>query len=183
MSQVKILQNTLATNCSFHPTGHSWDKKHVVIIALGVYPASTDSFAYDRHWQNRATIRTKRTRDPLLKQVILMNASFYCFWLCHDTNLVRFPSVSLCLHVQCWFHKHPTRPFTPKSMLAVLITYLRCHPCLSFRKSAAPCLKVKLFKSYKLAKSKISTQIQNWRFLIFCMFNRKFSFYYFLLLW
>lgn len=124
----------------------------------------------------------KHTWDPLLKHVILKNASFLCFGLCHDTNLFRFPSLSFRLHGQCWFHKHPTGPFTPKSMLAVLITYFKCHSCLSFRKSAAPCLKVKPFKSSKLANSKISTQIQNWRFLFSCMLNRKISFYYFLLL-
>lgn len=62
-------------------------------------------------------------------------------------------------------------------------TYLKCHSCLSLRKSAAACLKVKLFKTCKLVNSKISTQIQNWRFLFFCILHRTFSFYYFLLVY
>lgn len=42
MNQVEILQNTLATSCSSHRTGHGQDKAHAVLIPLGIYPASTN---------------------------------------------------------------------------------------------------------------------------------------------
>lgn len=59
MNQVEMLQNILATSCSSHQTGHSQDKTHAVLTSLGIYPAITNCFAYERYWQNRATVKTK----------------------------------------------------------------------------------------------------------------------------